>query len=724
MKLSKIITFTIMLIMALQVIASAGYAYDFDLNLAPTAVLSASRTSGEAPLVVSFIGIGIDPEGDRLEYHWNFGDGAHSSSQNPVHIYTQAGEYRVSLTVEDDHGNTGHDYETIVVKNINLGPSVTLYASRSSGEAPLAVAFTAVGVDPEGDRLTYNWNFDDGTTSTAQNPVHTFQKAGSYNVKVTARDTAGNTDTESKVIIATTSNSAPTVAMSASRTNGEVPANVAFYAVAQDPEGDALAYHWEFGDGAISTLQNPVHTFTEVGTYEVTVTVEDPAGNTGHDSMQFIAFTDNTAPSVVLSASRTNGEIPATVAFYAIAHDPDANDVITYHWEFGDGATSNLQNPIHTFTEVGEYEVVVRVEDSAGNTATDKLTFIAFTDNMAPTVVATAVPEKGVPPLTVIFYAAGHDPEGDMLTYHWEFGDGSTSNVQNPVHTYTALGQYTAKVTVEDTAGNTGTDNVEIEVVYEHDDDFNIPPTAIASANPLEGWAPLTVSFVGIGIDPDGYIVSYHWNFGDGTTSNMQNPIHTYVNMGAYEAVLTVTDDDGATGSDSVTIVVNEQIVPPPGPNDYTIHLYQGWNLISLPVRPVNTDISSVLAGIDFMTLWRHENGQWESYLNGVGGEFTTMEADRGYWIYSNIEQDLTVRGPTGGSWPLPEAWYLAGYTRTVVQPITSSLNEIDFNTIWRWDAVDQHWESYLSGVGGEFTVLEPGRGYWIYSNQAGVWTY
>jgi len=463
------------LVLVILAFASVSFAFDFDFNLAPIAVITASQTNGEIPLVIAFVGIGIDPEGDSVSYHWDFGDGGHSSSQTPVHTYTSPGVYVVRLTVEDEQGNTGTDALTVYAKDMNLPPTVVLTASTTNGKMPLTVAFSAVAVDPNGDRLTYQW---------------------------------------------------------------------------------------DFGDDESSNLQNPIHTYTQIGTYHARVIAEDTAGNTGSDTETIIVTSANGAPSVVMTASSTSGEAPAFVAFTAVAVDPD-NDPVTYSWDFGDGETSNLQNPTHTFEEVGTYTVTVTATDNHGNEGQDSMQFVAFDANHAPTVIITAIPTNGEAPLTVVFNAVGVDPDGDTLTYSWDFGNGDTAETQTTVYTFENEGTYNVVVTATDSNGNTGTDSVVITVSDEHDD-TNIPPTAIASANPLSGDALLVVSFVGIGIDVDGTIVSYHWNFRDGSTSNQQNPVHTFVNQGIYDVVLTVTDDDGATGSDTVLITVTGDMNVPP----------------------------------------------------------------------------------------------------------------------------------------------------------------
>jgi len=164
-------------------------------------------------------------------------------------------------------------------------------------------------------------------------------------------------------------------------------------------------------------------------------------------------------------------------------------------------------------------------------------------------VTATASPTSGDAPLTVSFTggATGGVPPYSFL---WDFGDGTTSTAQNPVHTYTSGGRFKAVLTVTDSSGNDDSDSVTIKVSA-------VPLEATATADPTSGGAPLEVSFTGEvtgGTPPYDFV----WSFGDGTTSTEQNPVHTYTDPGRYSVTLTVTDSSSPvqTDVDSLSIRV------------------------------------------------------------------------------------------------------------------------------------------------------------------------
>ena len=173
--------------------------------------------------------------------------------------------------------------------------------------------------------------------------------------------------------------------------------------------------------------------------------------------------------------------------------------------------------------------------------------------NSHPIVYSSSNIRTGKVPLEVNFEGSASDRDGDIVSYHWDFGDGSISDIQNPTHIYIKDGKYSVTFTATDDDGESSEHAITIYVKE------NNPPAATASASRTEGDKPLNVEFSGEGTDPDGKIVSYYWDFGDGDTSNEQNPLHTYQSSGYYNAELTVTDDGGATDVAAIKITVNEE---------------------------------------------------------------------------------------------------------------------------------------------------------------------
>jgi PKD repeat protein len=240
--------------------------------------------TGLAPLAVVFSSAGTtDPEGQPLTYNWNFGDGTTSTSANPSHTYTAAGTYTAQLTASDGTSNTVSSGLKITVSGY-LPPVVAVSASALTGVAPLAVVFSSAGTtDPEGQPLTYSWNFGDGTTSTSANPSHTYTAAGSYTAQLTASDGTTNaiSSTLNITVSAAQTNQTLVAVASATPTSGTAPLDVTFSSAgSSNPRGAALTYYWNFGDGTTSTNAYPNHTYSAghiptAGNFLVQLTVSD-----------------------------------------------------------------------------------------------------------------------------------------------------------------------------------------------------------------------------------------------------------------------------------------------------------------------------------------------------------------------------------------------------------------------------------------------------------------
>lgn len=265
----------------------------------------------------------------------------------------------------------------------------------------------------------------------------------------------------------------------------------------------------------------------------------------------------NQWPVAAATASASGGDVPLMVSFSAAGSgDPDGA-ITSYAWDFGDGGSSTQANPNHAYTTPGNYVATLTVTDDQGAVSVNSVPVAATAPNMLPVAVASAAPTAGPAPLNVIFYAAGsYDPDGAIGNIEWTFSDGGSYWGSPAYHTFSAPGVYQATVTVYDNRGGTGSDSVTIYVGQP-----NQPPVAVIDANPASGDAPLTVNFSSAAsYDPDGNIAAYHWDFGDGQTSTEANPTHIYPDNGTFVAILTVTDNQGATASDNVPITVNSDV--------------------------------------------------------------------------------------------------------------------------------------------------------------------
>lgn len=318
-----------------------------------------------------------------------------------------------------------------------------------------------------------------------------------------------------------------------------VPATVAF----QDRSTGTtpLTYIWDFGDGTSSKLQNPVHTYIRQGVYTVTLIVMNNYGSDTETKTNFIAV--GLAPRAAFSASPTSGNAPLAVGFT----DQSAGNPDTWSWNFGDGGSSTLQHPVHTYREGGYYTVILTVSNKYGSSSVSKPHLIRV--NPALNAEFVAEPRSGNTPLSVWFTDRS---TGDPESWSWDFGDGTTSSEQNPVHTYKTAGTTSTNAfTVTLTIRNRNGDDSEQKVNY-----ITVTQAPVAEFTVDERWgkAPFTVKFRDLSL---GKPTSWRWEFGDGTTSTEQHPVHVYPYEGAYDVRLTVANKYGSdsllkTGSSSL----------------------------------------------------------------------------------------------------------------------------------------------------------------------------
>lgn len=261
---------------------------------------------------------------------------------------------------------------------VNTGPPpapVAQFAgSPTSGTEPLTVNFTDQST---GSITSWSWTFGDGGTSTAQNPSHQYNSAGTYSVSLTVVGPGGS-DVETKNNYITVNPCVnPTAGFVGSPTSGDYPLVVTF----TDQSSAGTSWSWNFGDGGTSTSRNPSHTYTTAGTYTVTQTVTNSCGTDQYVRANYITVTTPPCdpPVADFTGAPTSGNFPLAVTFA----DLSANSPTSWSWNFGDGGTSTSQNPSHTYTTAGTFTVTLTATNSCGSDIETKTGYISVTE---PTV--------------------------------------------------------------------------------------------------------------------------------------------------------------------------------------------------------------------------------------------------------------------------------------------------------------------------------------------------
>lgn len=475
----------------------------------PSVTLSATPTPVCASGTVNFT---QTTTGGANHYQWDFGEGAGfqwTGAGNQAHTYNTPGLYTVRY-MASIQGATAGCSDTASVQ-VEVLPSPTAQFTLDQDAA--CVTLTTDPTNTSINGVTYLWDFGDGTTDTQFDPPpHTYAAVGDYTITLTAFNNEGcrHSATHQVHVYALPQ---PTIGTQ----------NVCVGAVATftdltvtAPGNPVVEWLWDFGDGAIDSVQSPSHLYAGPGTYTVTLTTTTPyCSGTGT-----LPVTVEAKPVAGLTAAPVTGCSPMDVAF-----TNTSTGAVNYIWYFGDGATSNATAPTHTYTNPGASDSV-RTVQLVASTAFGCSDTASLQVTVSPTVLAMfthdAVP--GCAPLDVHFT----NLSTGAGSYLWDFGDGTTSTAVSPEHVYVnntfVLQTMTVTLTATSWAGCSHTTQQSI-IVYP-------APNFTFTAQPDSGCSPLAVTFPSVlGA------VNYQWDFGDGSSGSGPSPTHTYVN-----ATTAVTD--------------------------------------------------------------------------------------------------------------------------------------------------------------------------------------
>jgi len=423
----------------------------FARESALAANFTATPTSGAAPLTVRFTD---SSTGTPTNWNWSFGDGSsvNSTMQNPVHTYSSAGTYTISLTATNSVGsNTFTRTNYITVSSAVVVPVASFTGTPTSGTAPLTVTFTDSSTNTP---TSWSWNFGDSSSvnATSQNPVHPYASAGTYTVALTATNSAGsNTLTRTSYITVSSAVVTPVANFAGTPTSGTAPLTVKF---TDSSTNTPTSWTWNFGDGTYSTEKNPSHIYTNASTYTVKLTATNSAGSNTFTRTNYIVATQSvlTLSSIfptsgirgttvfISNLAGSNFQSGTTVTFTNSKGSVSATNVIVVS---SGKITCNFEIPNQGWA-TGSWDVTVTNPD--GQTATLTNGFTAITTAPLPVnAIFTGSPTTGNKPLPVQFTDASTGP---VTAWSWTFGDGNTSTLQNPLYTYPTAGIFTVSLTV------------------------------------------------------------------------------------------------------------------------------------------------------------------------------------------------------------------------------------------------------------------------------------
>ncbi|HRH59775.1 MAG TPA: PKD domain-containing protein, partial [Chitinophagaceae bacterium] len=488
-----------------------------------TADFTANITEGCTPLVVLFRDASA---GIPTEWKWDLGNGAIASQRNPSAVYITPGKYTIKLTVKNSNGEdsvTKVDYITV-----HASPEVNFSGNPLSGCVPVTVQFSDSSHTNEGILQTWSWDFGDGTASSLPNPLHTYSLPDTFNVTLIVTNSFGCISSQLKQAYIQVADSVK-AAFDYTYTNiCQAPSTINFRDISQSPP---LTYKWDFGDGGTSSQSSPSHTFLTSGSYQVKLVAANSAGCID-STTQTINIGSQTADFIVASGTCVNEPV--------VMQDSSLPHPVSGTWNFGDGNTGSGLTVSHIYTTPGTYTITYTANFGTCHLTVTKTITVTTKPTAAFNTADVLISCKT--PLTVQF----NNTSANASAYFWDFGDGSSSNDISPVHTYNTTGSFTVTLIAINPGGCNDTlalpDFVKISA----------PVINGFASLPFTGCVPSTVGFRA-NISSVDSVVSYLWQFGDGTTSTLSETSHFYNLQGNYNVKLTITTAGGCI--DTFTMV-------------------------------------------------------------------------------------------------------------------------------------------------------------------------
>jgi len=496
---------------------AAQFSAAATVTVNPLPVPSFTNTTVCEGIQTAFTNTTTIASGSINNYQWDFGNSGSSISANPNYLYSASGTYFVGVTAVSNAGCSATGNALVTV---NAKPNVTFTASDVCQGA--ATTFQAIVTVPGGGTITnYDWDHDDGSTSTIPVHNHTYAATGVYDVLLVATTNLGCIDSiRNEVEVA-------------------APVNVNFvidsvclgqsitFINTSTTSASSVNYFWDFGNGANSTLNSPVYSYPAIGTYTVTLQAQVVGSTTSCVSslQQTVVIYEVPATNFsLLNVCLIDSAEFSNLTFYT-GNPTD----LSYSWNFGDASTSTLINPYHSYISPGNFNVQLTASTIQGCSATSTQLISIYPMPVSNYTFADVCLEDNM-----IFTSTSTVSTG-TLTYAWDFGDASTNAVQNPLHLYNADGSYQVQLVV--TTNNNCRDTM-IKTVVVHP----LPFVDFINAAVCDGQAS---SFNEATSISTGSVVSFAWDFGDGSSATSSSASHQYLNPGTYPVTLVATSDLG-----------------------------------------------------------------------------------------------------------------------------------------------------------------------------------
>lgn len=553
-------------------------------NRDPIAILEANKTLVFRNEIIEFnASKSIDLDGEIVEYYFDFDDSSNTGwtiNQSVEHAYLNLGNFNASLKVKDNDGNESELVKIeIIVSNIYLIAEIK--ANRTKINKGENITFNGSdSIDSDGTIIEYFFDFDDGSNSGwigIHEIEHKFLNTGYYNISLKVKDNEGG-ESGSVEIKVQVLNRKPIALLEANKNiiykNEEIEFNASN---STDSDGIVTEYFFDFDDDStIGWITNSIikHEYLNKGYYNITLKVKDN-DNAESEKVQVQITVLNKEPIAVISASKEKCYTDEEVEFNTSGSIDNDGTVVGYYFDFDDDINSGwISSSLiqHAYNEIGYYNITLKVKDNDG----------AESENVRVQIIVKERPINKIPKAAIIsinpnpvdegisveFIGSGEDIDGTIDSYFWNSSiDGDLSKKSTFSISNLSIGKHMIYFNVKDN-NDTWSDEVSLELIINEVIKLleNQKPIPKIIANRTEILIGESVKFdLSNSTDPDGEIVGYFIDFGDGNNSGwINNTIieYTYQKTGKFDVTLKVKDNnESVSNEDDIEILVKEKLI-------------------------------------------------------------------------------------------------------------------------------------------------------------------
>jgi len=542
------------------------------VNAPPIANAGGDRKVGHGTAITFDAGGSSDLDGDVLTYSWNLGDGTKSGKKSLDHSFKKPGTYHVTLTVDDGRNVSNSRQNNAVEIFVNASPVAKFELPSIMITGQPALFDASASLDPDGKLISTQWHIGVGKTVSRAKFRHAYFEPGNYQVILVLKDNSGlNNDTTKivRTIKVVDRDNEPPVARAGGDLQTIVDDVVRFDGSKSiDPDGSILTYTWDFGDGKKASGEKIDHVYRRPGTFSGSLTVTDSAGKPNSIARDAFAVIVKERPNEAAKI-RVGGDRSAyvneVVAFDATGTTDLDGNIISYEWDFGDGAKASGFSVRHSYRKPGTYKVHLVVnDDSDRRNQESEASFnvtVVHAPNLAPVANILEAIEAATEQILVFDGTGAIDRDGNIVSWHWDLGDGHQSDKALVSHAYARAGTYFGKLTLTDNSGLASGTAVKRFVVLVTER-ANVPPVAEAGDDVSALVGDLVELTGKTSSDPDGSVIRYEWEFGNGKSAVGETVRIAYFKPGSFTVTLTVTDNSkqpNARSRDTLRVTVTDQ---------------------------------------------------------------------------------------------------------------------------------------------------------------------